>query len=107
MVDEVGVKYDGDKPDYSLLPFHALDEVVKTLTYGARKYSRDNWKKVPHFRRRYLAASLRHVMAYARGEVLDSESGYHHLSHAIVSLMYIVEDLLTSTTGEKYETREG
>lgn len=103
MIDDVGVKYDGDKPDYSLLSFHALDEVVKTLTYGAKKYSRDNWKKVPNFRRRYLAASLRHIAAYARGELRDPETGLHHLSHAVVSLMYIIEDLLV---GDNNEVRE-
>jgi hypothetical protein len=103
MVDgDIGVKYDGDKPDYSLLSFHALDQVVKALTYGAQKYSRDNWKKVPHFRRRYLAAALRHITAYARGEISDQESGYLHLSHAVVSLMYIIEDQIT-TGGESNE----
>lgn len=87
-----GVKYDAGKPDYSLLSFYALDEVVKALTYGAQKYSRDNWRKVPDFKRRYMAAAFRHLAAYARGERLDPESGLHHLSHAVVSLMYIVED---------------
>jgi len=89
-----GFKYDSDKPDYSLLSFRALDEVVKTLTYGAKKYSRDNWKKIPDFHRRYLSAALRHITAHARGELLDPETGLHHLSHAIVSLMYLVEDSL-------------
>jgi hypothetical protein len=91
----VGVKFDNGKPDYSLLPFYALDEIVKALTYGAKKYSRDNWRKVPEFHYRYLAAAFRHVTSYARGETFDPESGLHHLSHAIVSLMYLVEDFLT------------
>lgn len=96
----VGIKHDGDKPDYSLLPFHALDEVVRTLTYGAKKYSRDNWKKVPDFHRRYLSAAFRHITAHARGELFDPETGLHHLSHAIVSLMYIVEDSLETSNKE-------
>ena len=99
-VPDAGVKHDAEKPDYSLLPFHALEEAVKTLTYGARKYSRDNWKRVPDFHRRYLSAAFRHVTAHARGELLDPETGLHHLSHAIVSLMYLVEDSLTSAKEE-------
>ncbi len=95
-----GVKYDSDKPDYSLLPFNALDQIVKVLTYGAKKYSRDNWKRVPEFRQRYLAAALRHISAHARGEINDPETGIHHLSHAATSLMFLVEDDMTKE-GEK------
>jgi hypothetical protein len=90
-----GVKHDGDKPDYSLLSFHALDEVVKALTYGAKKYSRDNWRTVPNFHQRYLAAALRHITAHARGQHTDPETGLLHMAHAAVSLMYIAEDILT------------
>lgn len=90
-VDKIGVKYDGEKPDYSLLSFKALDEIVQVLTYGAKKYSRDNWKSVPQFEQRYLAAALRHITAHARGELKDPETNLHHLSHATVSLMFLIE----------------
>jgi hypothetical protein len=86
-----GVKWDSGKPDYSLLPWKALDGVVRVLTYGAAKYSRDNWRRVPQFRDRYLAASLRHITAWAGGEERDPESGIHHLAHAVVSLMYLIQ----------------
>ena len=42
-----GVKYDQDKPDYSLLPYGALEQVVQVLTYGSKKYDRNNWEHVP------------------------------------------------------------
>ena len=90
-----GTKHDTDKPDYSLLPFAALDELVKVLTYGAKKYSRDNWRAVPDFKHRYLAAALRHIGAHARGEEKDPETGYLHLAHATATLMFLVEDRLT------------
>ena len=32
-----GIKYDGDKPRYELIPPHALEEMVKVLTIGAKK----------------------------------------------------------------------
>lgn len=89
--EEIGVKHDSGKPDYSLLPFHGLEEVVHVLTYGARKYSRDNWRQVEPHKERYTAAALRHLTAYARGEVTDPESGLHHLAHAVTSLLYILE----------------
>ena len=85
-----GVKYDNGKPQWSLLPFRALKEVVEVLTYGAKKYAPDNWKKVPDARRRYIDAGFRHFTAYATGETHDPETGKHHLAHAICCLLYLV-----------------
>ena len=85
-----GVKYDNGKPQWSLLPFRALKEVVEVLTYGAKKYAPDNWKKVPDARRRYIDAGFRHLTAYTTGETNDPETGKHHLAHAICCLLYLV-----------------
>jgi hypothetical protein len=85
-----GVKYDNGKPQWSLLPFKALGQVVEVLTYGAKKYAPDNWKKVPDARRRYIDAGFRHFTAYATGETHDPETGKHHLAHAICCLLYLV-----------------
>ena len=85
-----GVKYDNGKPQWSLLPFKALTQVVEVLTYGAKKYAPDNWKKVPNAKQRYTDAGFRHFAAYASGETHDPETGKHHLAHAICCLLYIV-----------------
>lgn len=85
-----GVKYDKDKPKWSLLPFKALAEVVDVLTYGARKYAPDNWKKVPDARNRYIDATFRHFTAYISGEKNDSETGLNHLAHAICCLLFLL-----------------
>jgi len=87
----VGRKYDSDKPQYRLIPPYALEEVAKNLTYGARKYSEFNWKKVPNARDRYLDACFRHVEAYRKGEKVDPENGYSHLAAAAVNLMFMLE----------------
>jgi hypothetical protein len=86
-----GVKHDGEKPRLDLLPWGAVVACADVLTFGARKYGEDNWHRVPDGKRRYLAASLRHVIAYARGEWLDEESGLPHLAHALTSLMFLFE----------------
>ena len=65
--------------------------MVKVLTYGAQKYSADNWKHVEGMRERYFDASQRHVWAYKRGEIHDVESGYQHLAHAICNLMFLLQ----------------
>jgi hypothetical protein len=87
---DVGVKYDNDKPQWSLVPFKAMTEVVDVLTYGAKKYAPDNWKKVPDARRRYIDAGFRHFTAYASGEKLDPETGKSHLAHAMCCMLFLL-----------------
>lgn len=86
-----GRKFDGGKLEYGLLPPLALEETVKVLTFGAQKYERDNWQKVPDSKRRYFDALQRHVWAWKQGEQFDSESGIHHLAHAMCCLMFLYE----------------
>lgn len=88
--DTIGVKYDNDKPQWSLMQWGALTEVVDVLTYGAKKYSPDNWKKVPNARQRYLDAGFRHFTAYAAGEKNDSETGMSHLAHAMCCMLFLL-----------------
>ena len=89
--ERVGVKYDAGKPRLDLLPWDAVLACGETLAYGAQKYGEDNWSRVPNGRARYLAASLRHIVAFAQGEWLDAESGLPHLAHALTSLMFLYE----------------
>lgn len=91
-----GRKFDGGKLQYGLLPILALEENVKVLTFGAQKYEPDNWKRVPDGPRRYFDAANRHIWAYKSGELLDPETGCHHLAHAICCLQFIIDlDLST------------
>ena len=87
----VGIKFDGEKNRYDLIPPFALDAVAEVLTYGAAKYSPDNWKKLEDAENRYWAAANRHMWAIRRGEDIDPESGMTHIAHAMCSMMYISE----------------
>jgi len=82
-----GMKTDNDKLRWDLLPFDVIEEIVDIMTYGAKKYEPNNWKKVEMWR--YKAALLRHIVAWWLGEDLDKESGRHHLSHALCNLVFI------------------
>jgi hypothetical protein len=83
-----GVKYDQNKPQWSLLPFEALEEVVEVLTSGAKKYAPNNWKYVPNADTRYMDAAFRHMAQYMQGEQYDEETGNNHLAHAVCCLLY-------------------
>lgn len=96
-----GRKFDSGKSEYGLLPPYALEEVVKVLTFGAQKYERGNWIKVPEPKRRYFDAMERHIWAWKRGEQIDPESGLPHLAHAMCCLMFLYEhDTIYSTNNE-------
>lgn len=88
-----GIKFDNDKRQWDLLPWKELEEVVKVLEHGAKKYSPDNWKYVKPVSR-YTEALLRHVIAYAQDEKIDpvdkGGSGLSHLAHAICCCLFLM-----------------
>lgn len=85
-----GTKKDDGKQRWDLLPFKAVGEVVKVLTFGCRKYSDWNWTHVPNARERYFAAGQRHFVAWWGGEKLDPETGLSTLAHAICCLLFLL-----------------
>lgn len=89
-----GIKYDSEKPDMYLLPPLATLEVGKVLTYGANKYSPDNWRRLDMLQERYTSAALRHLLAHMSGEANDEETNMSHLAHAICCLLFKLEDEL-------------
>lgn len=89
-VSPTGRKDDAEKPRYDLLPFTALDPVVRVLTAGAKRYGDDNWRKVDHAPRRYLAAALRHVTAWAAGREKNADTGESHIAHAVCCLLFLL-----------------
>jgi hypothetical protein len=103
----IGRKFDGGKLEYGLLPPLALEETVKVLTFGAQKYERDNWQKVPDAKRRYFDALQRHVWSWKQGEQIDPESGIHHLAHAMCCLMFLYEHDIMYSKAVKYSLHNG
>jgi hypothetical protein len=89
--DEIGRKFDNGKLEYHLVPISSLKAVADVLTYGAKKYAPDNWKKVPNGTDRYYNAALRHIIDWREGEQNDRETNKNHLAHAICNLMFLYE----------------
>ncbi len=87
---EFGRKDDSDKDRWDLLPLEPVRQIVKVLTFGAKKYAPDNWQKVSEPRDRYFAALMRHLVAWRSGEALDPESGIHHLAHAGCCVLFLL-----------------
>lgn len=84
----LGVKFDQLKARWSLVPRKVMAQVVEVLTFGAAKYSSDNWMYVDP--EKYYNALHRHIDAWRNGEKIDEESGKHHLAHALCCLLFML-----------------
>ncbi len=84
-----GLKFDGDKPDLSLVPGEFSAEVARGFMYGASKYGRYNYLNGMDWHR-LVAAAKRHVDAFQEGEDSDPESGVSHLAHAACGLAMLI-----------------
>lgn len=85
---ERGDRFNDSKPQWGLIDFNSLEEMVRVLEYGATKYSKDNWKKgLPTIE--ICESMLRHIFAYLNGEDNDKESGISHIGHIMCNAMFL------------------
>jgi hypothetical protein len=75
-----------EKPRYDLVPWDAMEEAVKVITTGQKKHPNDEWKSLSAGT--HLACAFRHLVARARGEIIDDD-GLPHTAHAICRLLFI------------------
>lgn len=95
-VIEEFIKFDKDKLRYDLLPVLAIEEIVRNITIGAKKYKPNNWRNTPDLDR-YIAAAMRHLEAHRKGELVDEGQGCLHIAMAATNLLFITELLLEKT----------
>ncbi len=82
-----GTKHDTDKPRWDLLPYGALEEVVKVYTFGANKYDDWNWSKGIQYSR-LMAALMRHLFKWWwKRESIDEETKCHHLASVVFNAL--------------------
>ncbi|WP_018692304.1 dATP/dGTP diphosphohydrolase domain-containing protein [Algicola sagamiensis] len=85
-----GTKHDQGKDDYWLLPYRALQEVIRVLMFGAKNHGRENWKQLDDPKRRFFNAAQRHLTDWRVGETFDRETGLHNLAHATCCMLFIL-----------------
>lgn len=84
-------KYDDKKLRWDLLPYPALEEVVRVLTDGADRYGDHNWFREDGLEySRLFAAAQRHLVAWWQGEDTSPDHGFSHLAHAASSLLTLL-----------------
>lgn len=88
----VAARYNEGKPKFSLLDFDALEDTVRVLEFGAKKYSRDGWK-IGHPPSEIIDSLIRHLQGMQRGEYLDPESGLPHHGHIGCNAIFLAHSL--------------
>lgn len=68
--------------------FNSLEEVVRVMAFGAKKYARDNWKK-GLLVSKITDSMLRHLICTVNGQVNDEETGLNHYAHIVCNGMFI------------------
>jgi hypothetical protein len=82
------LRYNDGKPDWTLLDYPSLLPLVDVMTYGAEKYSRENWKLPSPNKVEPLQSAMRHLIALIQGEELDPESQKRHTGHVMANMMF-------------------
>lgn len=70
---------------------NALESVSAVTTKGAEKYTPNGWVNVPNAEERYMDAFGRHLLAYGKGEIVDTDTGCLHLSQMVWNLLAVLE----------------
>ena len=86
--EEHADRFNDGKPQWSMVDFKSLVDMVRVLEFGAKKYSRDNWKKGLKTTE-IVDSMLRHIYAYLDGEDVDPESGINHTGHIMCNAMFL------------------
>ena len=88
-----GTKHDSGKLPWHLLSVCAIEEMLRVLEFGSRKYDDHNWRKGFKWTRLISAAS-RHLFGFMRGEDRDPETGFLHTAHLMCCAMFLTEHVL-------------
>ena len=103
-LNKAAVKFDQHKLDWMILPYDALEEIVKVLQFGAAKYARGNYANGSGLEyTRVLNSLMRHILAFARGEDIDPETGLSHMAHAGCNVLFLLHYIKNP---EKFSTND-
>lgn len=86
-VEEKSLRFNEGKTEWSLVDFKSIESLPKVLAFGAKKYSRNNWKKGLDLDQ-ILDSASRHLFALMSGEINDPESGLPHAGHILCNIMF-------------------
>ncbi|MBL4763465.1 MAG: hypothetical protein JKY93_12310 [Gammaproteobacteria bacterium] len=90
-------KFGAAKVGVSNIPIPVMREVGAAMNEGADKYGAYNWRESEIDAETYFNSTRRHLDDWWDGEDIDPDSGIHHVSKAISSLMVLRDSMLAGT----------
>lgn len=87
-------RFNSGKNRLSLVPHELVEEVGKVMSYGASKYSPNNWRKGQSWMG-VIDSLERHLLAFKKGEDIDPESGLLHLGHIGCNIAFLLNFMKT------------
>lgn len=88
--DAIGIR----KAPMSTVSAAVLAEVGVAMLEGAAKYGRHNYRAVGVQSSVYYDATMRHLMDWWEGVDIDPDSGMHHITKAITSLVVLRDAMI-------------
>jgi hypothetical protein len=84
------------KPDLSVVPASSLLHLALAMTNGSEKYGAYNYRDKPVSSRTYVAAAMRHLLAYLDGEDFSADTvatgrPVHHLGHVMACCAILLD----------------
>lgn len=90
------------KPPLSCVPPVAIFHMGQAMKDGKEKYGLMNWREHRVSSSVYYDAAMRHLMSWWDGEDRASDSGVHHLAHAMACLAILLD---AESTGQLNDDR--
>lgn len=79
------------KVSFTKLPAVAIAHAAHAMMNGAVKFGSYNWREKKVQAEIYIDAAMRHITAWNEREECASDSGVHHLGHAIACLAILLD----------------
>jgi len=87
-MNKKGLRFNNEKPKWSLVPQSSLLPMVRVLEFGANKYDSHNWMKGLSITE--ICESLkRHLDSFMEGENIDKESKLSHVGHIQCNALFL------------------
>lgn len=92
-----GSRSNAGKEPWRLLPFDALNQVVRVLQYGTRKYAARNWEQGLSWAECGDSMQRHWHRWFQLREDFDDESGLPHLAHIACNAVFMLAFQLRGT----------
>lgn len=87
---ENGLRSNAGKPRHELISPWAMGGLAAVLTFGATRYSKNNWRKGLSWAET-LGSLKRHIAEFEKGIDTDPDSGLPHIDHALCNVVFLSE----------------